>query len=118
MGYRQFSVHAWAGGGLYIRRRHMRSRNYPASYTLLLAAIAFAATLFGQKIKVTDPSPSLSNSKDMTVSERMMSLALSPNGKRVYAGSYSGGVWRSNDGGINWEQLTFDFPGDSRSICG
>ncbi len=95
----------------------MRSLNFPASRSLLLAAIAFAATLFGQKITVTDPSPSLSNSKDITVSGRMMSLALSPNGKRVYAGSSSGGVWRSNDGGIKWEQLTFDLPGDSRSTC-
>ncbi len=95
----------------------MRSLNFPPSRTLLLPAIAFAATLFGQKITVTDPSPSLSNSKDITVSGRMMSLALSPNGKRVYAGSSSGGVWRSNDGGIKWEQLTFDLPGDSRSTC-
>src|SRR5260370_13204609 len=125
MRYQQFGfaalflagVRARSGGGLYMRRRSMRSLNFLPSRPLFLAAIAFAATLFGQKITVTDPSPSLSNSKDITVSGRMMSLALSPNGKRVYAGSSSGGVWRSNDGGIKWEQLTFDLPGDSRSTC-
>src|SRR5260370_17943907 len=112
------SVCAWAGRGLSIRRRrNIRSRNFLPSRPLFLAAIAFVATLFGQKINVTDPSPSLSNSKDITVSGRMMSLALSPNAKRVYAASPSGGLWPSTDGSIKWEQLTFDLPGDSRSTC-
>src|SRR5260370_8142606 len=93
MRYQQFGfaalflagVRARSGGGLYMRRRSMRSLNFSASRTLLLAAIAFAATLFGQKITVTDPSPSLSSSKDITVAGRMMSLALSPTRHRPHA---------------------------------
>jgi len=36
---------------------------------------------------------------------RMTALALGPDGNRMYAGSFAG-MWRSDDGGRNWFQLT------------
>jgi len=38
-------------------------------------------------------------------SGRMLSLAIAPGDQRLYAGSYCG-VWRSDDAGRNWHQLT------------
>ncbi len=43
-------------------------------------------------------------------SGRITALALSANGSRMYAGSFAG-VWRSDDGGRNWFQLTRPQPG-------
>jgi photosystem II stability/assembly factor-like uncharacterized protein len=40
----------------------------------------------------------------------MTALALAANGTRLYAGSYAG-VWRSDDAGRNWFQLTRPQPG-------
>jgi len=40
-----------------------------------------------------------------SVSGRMNTLALAPDGLRLYAGSDSG-VWRSDDTGMSWKQLT------------
>ena len=43
-------------------------------------------------------------------SGRITALALAANGMRLYAGSFAG-VWRSDDGGRNWFQLTRPQPG-------
>src|SRR5262249_38357486 len=43
-------------------------------------------------------------------SGRMTALALAANGSRLYAGSFAG-VWRSDDAGRNWFQLTRPQPG-------
>jgi hypothetical protein len=43
-------------------------------------------------------------------SGRITALALAANGSRLYAGSFAG-VWRSDDGGRNWFQLTWPQPG-------
>ena len=40
---------------------------------------------------------------------RITALALGADGKRMYAGSFAG-VWRSEDGGQNWRQLTWPAP--------
>lgn len=40
---------------------------------------------------------------------RITALALGANGTRMYAGSFAG-VWRSDDGGRNWIQLTWPQP--------
>lgn len=40
---------------------------------------------------------------------RMTALALGADGSRMYAGSFAG-VWRSDDGGRNWVQLTWPQP--------
>jgi photosystem II stability/assembly factor-like uncharacterized protein len=42
-------------------------------------------------------------------SGRMSSLALAADGNRMYAGCFAG-VWRSEDGGENWTQLTWPQP--------
>ena len=38
-------------------------------------------------------------------SGRILSLAAAADGRRLYAGSYAG-VWRSDDAGRNWRQMT------------
>jgi photosystem II stability/assembly factor-like uncharacterized protein len=37
---------------------------------------------------------------------RINSIAVAPNGNRVFVGSAGGGVWRSDDGGLTWNPLT------------
>ncbi len=40
-----------------------------------------------------------------------MSMAVDPrDGNVVYAGTASGGVWKTVDGGVNWKPLTDDQP--------
>src|SRR5437588_198052 len=39
------------------------------------------------------------------VSGRVNSLAVSPDGDRIYAGTANGGVWYSGDGGAHWIPL-------------
>lgn len=43
---------------------------------------------------------------------RMTALTLGANGTRMYAGSFAG-VWRSDDAGQNWHQLTWPQPSSS-----
>jgi len=43
--------------------------------------------------------------KSHSFSGRVLSLAASADGQRLYAGTYAG-VWRSDDAGRNWQQLT------------
>jgi photosystem II stability/assembly factor-like uncharacterized protein len=47
--------------------------------------------------------------KSHSFSGRMLSLAAAANGTRMYAGSYAG-VWRSDDAGQTWRQLTWAQP--------
>ena len=65
-------------------------------------------------VSITDVSPTRSN---MTfgpswqdVTGRMLSLASSDDGKLVFAGSLSSGLWVSEDGGESWVQLTWEQP--------
>lgn len=48
---------------------------------------------------------------------RIISLAVSPDGRRVYAGTMRGGLWRSDDGGVRWRQLTRPQPGGAIPVC-
>jgi hypothetical protein len=63
---------------------------------------------------IIDVSPTRSNtsigSNWQDVSGRMLSLASSDDGKIVFAGSLSSGLWVSEDGGQSWTQLTWDQP--------
>ena len=47
----------------------------------------------------------LSGNLQHSYAGRMLSLAVSSDGERLYAGSFSG-VWRSDDAGATWRQLT------------
>src|SRR6266567_2696674 len=78
--------------------------------------------------EIIDVSPTASNanasSSGHSVTGRMLSIACSPDGKAVYAGSYSN-LWASDDGGQNWGQLAwpqppqdqFDVPGSIGGWC-
>src|SRR5262245_12059987 len=59
---------------------------------------------------IEDVSPKIDNfpvSADLqhSYAGRMLSLAVSSDGERLYVGGFSG-VWRSDDGGTTWRQLT------------
>src|SRR5262245_27124319 len=72
------------------------------------------------EINIGNPSPRLSNSTlnwGGSPGGRMISVAVSADGQRVYAGSGWGGMWRSDDGGSTWRQLMRPQPGDGESTC-
>src|ERR1700722_5600186 len=63
-------------------------------------------------MQITDVSPRLSgnlDNKGRSPTGRMLSIACAPDGSAVYAGSYSN-LWRSNDDGQSWTQLTWPQP--------
>ena len=78
--------------------------------------------------QIVDVSPTRSNTDashvGRSVTGRMLSIACTPDGKTLYAGSYSN-LWESDDGGDHWEQLTwpqpdpsqFDVPGSLGGWC-
>src|SRR5829696_4701887 len=63
---------------------------------------------------ITDVSPTRSNMSFgpdwRDVSGRMLSLASSDDGRLVFAGSLSSGLWVSEDGGESWVQVTWEQP--------
>ncbi|HEX9068200.1 MAG TPA: hypothetical protein VF807_05480 [Ktedonobacterales bacterium] len=75
------------------------------------------------QIKLADPSPHSDNAKTFSspgfqsTSGRVISVATSADGKRVYAGTLRGGLWRSDDAGVNWSQITTAQPGDNTRGC-
>jgi hypothetical protein len=64
--------------------------------------------------KITDVSPTRSNMSFgpnwQDVTGRMLSLASSDDGRLVFAGSLSSGLWVSRDGGESWVQLAWEQP--------
>jgi hypothetical protein len=78
--------------------------------------------------QIVDVSPIKSNTNapeiNHSVIGRMLSIACSPDGQAVYAGSYSN-LWGSDDGGQNWAQYEwpqpppgeFDVPGALGGWC-
>jgi photosystem II stability/assembly factor-like uncharacterized protein len=75
------------------------------------------------QIKIADPSPKTTNSTTFSSpgfqspSGRVISVAVSKDGQRVYAGTARGGLWRSDDGGSSWQQLSAPQPGDNTRTC-
>src|SRR3954452_1548428 len=74
-----------------------------------------------EAITVRSVSPRLDNSLvgvGASPLGRVISLALHPDGQRAYAGTPLAGVWRSDDGGNGWRQMTVPQPpGDTRGDC-
>jgi hypothetical protein len=74
-------------------------------------------------IKIADPSPRADNAQTFnysgyqSISGRVVSLAATRDGAHVYAGTLRGGLWRSDDGGANWQQITGAQPGDNTRGC-
>jgi hypothetical protein len=54
-------------------------------------------------------SPRIGKNSERSVSGKMLALAASTDGQRLYTGAYSG-VWRSDNGGITWMQITHPQP--------
>ena len=87
----------------------------------LLALMNWAPRISAQALpppfNITDVSPTKGNFLDPAVnhspSGKMLSLAVSNDGERLYVGGYSG-VWRSDNHGVDWHQLTRPqpLPGD------
>ncbi len=65
-------------------------------------------------VTITDVSPTRSNMSFgpqwQDVTGRMLSLASSDDGRLVFAGSLSSGLWVSEDGGESWVQLAWEQP--------
>src|SRR5262245_41162044 len=63
---------------------------------------------------IEDVSPTLSNTSFNSsfnfASGRMLSFASADDGKLVFAGSLSSGLWVSEDGGANWAQVEWPQP--------
>ncbi|HWJ28530.1 MAG TPA: hypothetical protein VNS32_18450, partial [Flavisolibacter sp.] len=63
---------------------------------------------------IEDVSPTLSNmsfnSSFNFTTGRMLSLASADDGKLVFVGSVSSGIWVSEDGGDNWAQIEWTQP--------
>jgi hypothetical protein len=72
---------------------------------------------------VADPSPRADNAQTFnypgyqSIGGRVISLAATSDGAHVYAGTLRGGLWRSDDGGANWQQITGAQPGDNTRGC-
>ena len=78
--------------------------------------------------QIIDVSPTRSNTNASDIGHsvvgRMLSIACTPDGQTLYAGSYAN-LWESDDGGNNWEELTwpqpdpaqFDVPGSLGGWC-
>ena len=85
------------------------SLNGPAAVTNSFLAPALPdCGGFSSPITCADASPrtdSFAVTVGQSVSNRMLSLAVTPDGQRLYGGTVSG-VWRSPDSGVSWHQLT------------
>jgi photosystem II stability/assembly factor-like uncharacterized protein len=84
-------------------------------FALLLNYLSVAA----QSIYIKDVSPTattfpIARTVNQSASGRVHCVSGSSDGTRLYAGTYAG-VWRSDDGGINWYQLTFKQPSSSNN---
>lgn len=65
-----------------------------------------------------DPSTNITiGATGQSVSGKGLSAAISPNGLRVYLGGHSG-VWRSDDGGMNWWHPERPQPPRGQSVAG
>src|ERR1700719_2334229 len=71
------------------------------------------------KMDIVDVSPNRSNTNASdighSVTGRMLCIACTPDGKELYAGSYSN-IWVSSDEGQNWEQLNWQQPDPSQFV--
>jgi photosystem II stability/assembly factor-like uncharacterized protein len=79
---------------------------------VLLVCHGIVGSILAQNFSLTDVSPttrSFSRRPQHSVSGRVLSLTVSTDGRRLYAGTVAG-VWRSDDAGATWRQLTLPQP--------
>jgi hypothetical protein len=95
--------------------------------TLMLALPACTTEPPPLHVIIGDPSPQVSRlitdpgelypTQPGSPAGRILSLATTADGQRVYAGTLRGGVWRSDDRGATWQQLTATPLGDHTTDC-
>jgi hypothetical protein len=92
--------------------------------TLLIPVLQACDSVPGPiSIKIADPSPRADNAQTFnyagyqSIGGRVISLAATSDGVHVYAGTLRGGLWRSDDGGANWQQITASQPGNNTRGC-
>ena len=88
-----------------------------------IAALAVAGCtsflLGSNRLFIGSPAPRLGtvSTAGQSPSGRVIAIGASVDGRRVYAGTLRGGVWRSDDSGYTWRQLTRPQPGDAPLAC-
>ncbi len=87
-----------------------------ALVSLVLSVAPNSATA---QASIRDISPTLNSNLTVThiPSGRAISLATSSDGQRVYAGTVHAGLWRSDDGGLNFTQITSPQTGNAAWTC-
>src|SRR5438309_10213340 len=74
-------------------------------------------------MRIEQVGPTLANASlslgatDQSVAGKGLSAAMSPDGSRVYFGGHSG-VWRSDDGGVNWSHPERPQPAPGQAVSG
>jgi hypothetical protein len=69
----------------------------------------------GIVVPISDLGPQVGNTQGAVPTGRVISLAVSRDGRRAYAAALHAGLWRSDDGGGTWRQMTQAQPGDDLS---
>ncbi|MBM9506677.1 WD40/YVTN/BNR-like repeat-containing protein [Actinacidiphila acididurans] len=87
---------------------------------LLLAACNPVNLRGGLAVGIFDGSPRTENSTGAFRGGpmgRVISVATSADGSRIYAGADHAGLWRSDDMGVSWQQMEQPQPGDGAAVC-
>jgi photosystem II stability/assembly factor-like uncharacterized protein len=72
--------------------------------------VAYAATSNGV-LKTTDRGESWSAAQPAFAGKPVLSVAVSPSGSAIYAGTWHAGMFRSRDAGATWEETNSGFSG-------
>jgi hypothetical protein len=87
---------------------------YPLVAAVVMVCCSCQTTHAGPfDLVIADVSPRPSNELDpQGPAGRAISLSAASDGRRMYAGTWGGGLWRSDDAGANWKQIVSEQPGD------
>ncbi|MEP7266639.1 MAG: hypothetical protein ABI844_03355 [Saprospiraceae bacterium] len=87
------------------------------SFLLVHIFVFIFSSLLAQPVTIKDVSPTadnfpIANSVNHSASGKIFNIAGSADGTRLYAGTQAG-IWRSDDSGANWLQLTRPQPSEN-----
>jgi hypothetical protein len=96
---------------------HRRAPTAAAAVVSALACVLALAACTrptpGIHVAITDLGPTVGNTPGAVPTGRVIALAVSKDGQRAYAAAKHAGLWRSDDGGVSWRQLTQEQPADA-----